>query len=351
MNQPQCLHIPTLYEGEIAPIVWGATRDDDNYILERIFDDTFLQALSGQTWANIDSIHEPWSQYDQEALNWWQIEAKTGKGRSFEQLEYNHLNWQQIEGKSLNWQQMELLDMSFEIFRGSGTEYNRYERGCLWYEFDSLNKSWQVLEANSYSWNELELVTFPGLSWDSVEARWLNFAEWEQKGKTFQELETIKAVEKHRGMTDYIPIGAKKAMYRIKSYHANGEESDYLTTDQVPVIPIFYRSSEVNYPVTAGNSYYVLLAAEDISGLDRIRMNLRYHQHLLELVSMSAHSKENVLKAGIYQNEHLELYSHLDGVMWFQSTRPVKAGESYSGTIALAKFTAKGTGIAAVSLY
>ena len=67
MNRPECLHIPTLYEGEDAQISWGAVDSDKNYIVERIFNESFLQALSGYTWDNFENINEPWSTHDQAA--------------------------------------------------------------------------------------------------------------------------------------------------------------------------------------------------------------------------------------------------------------------------------------------
>ncbi|WP_313184533.1 cohesin domain-containing protein [Lacrimispora sp.] len=351
MNRPECLHIPTLHEGEQAQISWGAVEANNDYIVERVFNETFLQALSGYTWDNFDSTNEPWSRYDQDALNWHQIETRTGKGQHWERLDYERLSWSQFENHSHTWQQLESQEISFEIFKGPGDERPGIEQGCTWLEMDELNKTWTSLENSGYSWEEGEKMTLPGLSWESIDSRWLTFNEWEGKELTFHELDTQKQIEEHRGMTDFIPIGALNAMYRIKAYDSNGDESDYLETAQLPIIPIFYRNSTMEYPVKTGKHYAVLLKAQDVSGLDKIRMNLRYDPYLLELTSLAAGSLKSITEPGNYPEENLRIYSSIPGKLWFQSTRQLSQNECFSGSIALVEFIAKGTGSAAVSLF
>lgn len=350
MNRPECLHIPTLYEGEEAQISWGAVEADKNYMVERVFNESFLQALSGYTWDNFDSTNEPWNIHDQAARNWLQIETQTGKGQHWERLDYEQLSWSQLENLSYTWQQFESQDISFEIFNGLGVERIGIEQGCTWLELDELNKTWSTLEISDYSWEEGEQVTLPGLSWESIDSRWLTFHEWEEKGLTFQELETQNQIEKHRGMTDFISIGSLNAMYRIKAYDTQCIESEYLTTAQLPVIPVFYRRSTMEYPVKTGKRYTVLLKAQEVSGLEKIRMNLRYNPYLLELISFAAGSLTNITKPGNYPEENLRVYSNFPGNLWFQSTRQLSQNECFSGSIALVEFIAKGTGSATVSL-
>ncbi len=351
MNRPECLHIPTLHEGEQAQISWGAVEADTNYIVERVFNESFLQALSGFTWDNFDSTNESWSSHDQAAINWHQIETMTGKGQNWERLDYEQSSWSQLENYSYTWQQLESREISFEIFKGPGARRSGIEQGCTWLELDELNKDWISLENSGQSCEEWEKMTLPGISWDSIDSRWLTFNEWEGKGFTFHELDTQKQIEEHRGMTDSIPIGASDAMYRIKAYDFKSDESDYLTTLQLPVIPIFYRSSTIEYPVKAGKRYTVLLKAQEVSGLEKIRMNLRYNPYLLELTSLAAGSLSRITEPGNYPEENLRIYSSIPGKVWFQSTRQLSQNECFSGSIAIVKFIAKGTGSAAVSLF
>ena len=351
MNRPECLHMPALYEGEQAQISWGMVKPDSNYIVERVFNESFIQALTGCTWDNFDSINEPWSRIDQADLNWHQIETRTGKGQNWERLDYEQSSWSQLENHSYTWQQLETQEISFEIFNGPGVRRSGIEQGCTWLELDELNKNWICLEKPGYTWAEWENETLPGISWDSIESRWLTFNEWEEKGFTFHEWDTQKQIEQHRGMTDSIPIDATNVMYRIKAYDSKSNESDYITTSQLPVIPIFYRSNTIEYPVKAGKRYVVLLKAQEVIGLEKVRMNLRYNPYLLELTSLAAGSPRRITEPGNYPEENLRIYSSTPGKLWFQSTRQLSQNECFSGSIALVEFIARGTGSAAVSLF
>ena len=351
MNRPECLHIPLLYEGERAEITWGTMKLDKSYTVERTFNETFTQAFSGYNWDNYDSTDEPWSKRDQAALNWHQIETRTGKGQQWERLEYEQLSWSQLEQQAYTWKQLESREISFDIFKGPGVERLGIEQGCTWLELDELNNSWSSLEKSEHSWDEIENVTLPGISWDSIDSRWLTFNEWEEKDLTFDKLDTQNQVKEHRGMTDFIPIGASNATYRIKAYDSNGHESECLETAQLSVIPIFYRNSTMEYPVKAGKRFTVLMKAQEVIGLDKIRMYLRYNPYLLELVSFTAGGIKSIKEPGNYPEENIKIYSSIPGKLRFQSTRQLNENECFSGSIALVEFIAKETGSASISLY
>lgn len=348
MNKPECLHIPTLLEGRTAQINWGAQKDT-NYILERVFNEPFSQAFSGYTWDNIDTLGESWYTYDQDALNWSQIETRTSKGRNWERLDYEQSDWTQIENRAQTWKQLESQEINFEIYRGPGSGRASFWEADTWQAFDALDQAWNSLELIGRSWDGTS-PSSPGLSWDSLDAAWLTFHEWEEKGLTFDELDHRKHEEEHRGMTDVVPVGARNATYRIKATDRAGAESDYLTTLELPVIPVFYRSGTVEYPVQAGKRYVILLRAEEVIGFGQIPMNLCYNQYLLELTSLAADSRRNVTKPGVYPEEHVTIYSSVPGKVRFQSTRPSEPDECFSGAVTVAEFIARGTGTAAISL-
>ncbi|WP_143320252.1 hypothetical protein [Clostridium sp. HBUAS56010] len=351
MKRPECLHIPTLHEGEQAQISWEATEEDKHYIIERVFNESFLQAQSGYTWDNFDSTNEQWNSRDKGDDSWYQLENRTGKGQHWERLDYNQLNWEEVEGHSFTWQKFENCDINFEIFKGAGNEQPDVEHGRTWLELDEFNKEWNSLENSIHSWAEEERMTLPGISWESIDSRWLTFNEWEEKNLSFFELDGQKQVEKHRGMTDNISIGSINASYRIRSYDSKGDVSEYLSTGQVPIIPIFYRRSAVVYPVRSGEHYIVLMGAQEVQSLYKIRINLRYNPYLLELISLAAESPRQVKEPGNYPEEKLKIYSKNLGNLWFQSTRQLQENECFSGPIALVEFVARKTGNAAVSLY
>ncbi len=350
MKQPECLHIPTLHEGKSAQISWGVVGTDANYLLERVFNDSFETALLGYTWDNYDSTYGSWNKHEQELFNWNQIESLTGKGRTWENLDYEHLYWSQIEDSFYTWKQFELQDISFEIFRGLGSKKAGVNPGIIWLDLDDLIRNWNGLELSGYSWEEFELLSLPGISWDDIEARWQTFDEWEKNAFTFQEWENQWDEGEHQEMTDSISIGATTAAYRMKAYNADGDTSEYLTTDILPVIPLFYRNDTAHYPVQAGKRYWVLLRAADVYGLDQIRMNLCYDPQLLTLTNFAAHTSGYVYKPGKYPEAHLDIYYNSPGKVRFQSTQPMQQDECFSGSITLVEFTAKENGTAKVSL-
>ena len=350
MKKNECLHIPTLYEGKEAQIAWGSVNANSKYIVERIFNESFAQALSGYTWDNIDCTSKPWNLLDQVAMSWHQIETRTGKGLRWESLEYKQLDWSQLDTQSYDWQKLDSQDISFEIFNGPGTSLPFFGKGRTWLEFDENANAWSNLDTIGHTWVDSELVTLPGLSWGSIESRWLTMDDWERNNLTFQELESQSHADEYRGMTDSIPYGVSNAMYRIKSYDSKNGESDYLTTVQLPVVPVFYRNSAVIYPVTDKKRYIILLSAKEVKDLDKIRMNLRYNPYLLELTALTTGSQKSILKPGNYPDEYLKIYSCVPGKLWFKSTRQLGQNECFSGFIALIEFIAKGTGNAEVSL-
>ena len=352
MKQPECLHIPLLYEGENARIDWEMVDQADGVVIERTFNQTFEEALSGYSWENSDSLLKTWSGWDQEELSWKQIEARTGWGRSWEHLDYDGLSWSQIEAKDSTWTRFEHQDTGFEIFRGMGTKGLGSEQGRTWNELDASEKTWSRIEADNLSWTEWEYVTLSGLSWEGLDSRWQTFEECEGEDLTFEEWEALSSTGEHRAMTDSIPIGAVSAMYRIKSYsESEGVESSYLTTSQLPVIPIFYRSGTLEYPVKAGRNYRILLAAEDVYGLERVPMNVKYHPDVMELKNFSAISEDRIKGAGSYGEARLTIESKsAEGRIRFQSTRSLGQDQGFSGSIAIVELTAKRTGKATIVL-
>lgn len=333
-----------------APIHWGAAYNADGYIVERNFNESFNQALLGYSWQNLNNLNKTWEEFEAYYFTWVQLETQTGLGAAWEMLEYKQLNWSQIEAKIDTWTQLENLPISFEIFKGLGTEVKGTDQGRTWYELDQFAITWSEIENLMQSWQEWEAVTLSGLSWEHIAAMWRTFAEWDAMGLTFTEWEALNAPSEFRGFTDYIPIGAKTAIYRIRSYNKAGETSTDLTTDTLPIIPIFYRENTVDYPVKAGKHYRFLLRAEDVYGLEKIRMKFRYHPDWMELTNLVAHSTNQVIKAGDYPNEHLKIYSNINGDIWFQSTRQLADQECFSGAIALVEFIARKSGKTALSL-
>ena len=350
MKRPECYHISPLYEGQDVLTAWGVNDAETNYIIERVFNESFSQALTGYTWDNLDSSDESWEVRDRSGQNWHQLDTRIGRGRSWERRDYDGFTWARLDDSGYTWKESDNLEISFEIFRGRGNENHKIGKGRTWTELDLHMDTWSGMAMTGHTWAEAELVTLPGLSWDCLESMWLTCEEWEGRELTFAELEHLVPADVHQSMTDTVPIGAENAMYRIKALGPEGEESDYLTTLQQPVTPIFYRKGTAEYPVEAGKRYLIALRADEVCGLDKVRLTLRYDPHLLELVSVAADSKWPVAAPGNYPEEQVRIDSMEPGKVWFQSTKLLEPEESFSGLITVVELRAKGWGRAAVSL-
>jgi len=75
LSKPTCLHIPPLYEGSTAQIVWGAVDGAQGYELDVNFDEYFSSASSGKTWTDIDMSERNWSEIEAIGLSWGEFES------------------------------------------------------------------------------------------------------------------------------------------------------------------------------------------------------------------------------------------------------------------------------------
>ena len=310
MIRPDCLHIPTLYEGAPAQISWAVPDYAAGYILERQFNQTFEQA--------------------------------SAPGRTWESLGYEGLTWTQIEAKDLSWSQFELLPPSFEIFRGMGIPVIGPELGRIWQELDQENLTWAQIEAKDQTWEQFEKTTNPGISWEGWDARWLNWDELEGLDLTWNQIEQQTSEEEHRAASDQIPFGTKSAQYRIKAYDQAGAESDCLTASLLPVIPVFKRDNQITFPVTANKTYYLQINGQGIRSFAGIELTLTYPSNQLRLDSFSPRQGNTAAKPVIT--------SQTNGELRFTCTGTIPAGKEWSGLVTLLQFTALTSGTATITL-
>ena len=306
MQHPLNLHIPNLYEGDPARISWDVVSNADGYILERNFNEPF----EGRTWTNLDTENRTWDRNDLYNLTWDEFEALPALGRTWENIDYEGLTWPQFEAKNLTWRRFELLRSGFDIFRGPGTE----EPG--------------------YTWTELE---HEDLTWPQAEAKNLTWAQ-------------IKNLMLHRSTMDKMSIGVKKAIYRVAAYDAGGTESDFLTSNFLPVTPILSREDTIQWPVNNGEHYWLLIQGKDLWDIDRVLLTLKYSKGMLLMEDFIVHTLGAQTKHGIYPAAYLQINYSAPGEIQFKGTRPVPEGENWSGCITLLQFVATGTGTAEIAL-
>jgi len=310
-DAPNHLHVHDLYEDEPAWISWDVVNGAAGYILERHFNQTFEQAMKGRTWSNIDAASQTWAEMDSAGLNWEQIEELSTLGFTWENINYAGLTWTQIEAKNLTWQQTELQPTSSEIFRGAGTE----EYGFTWTELEDEDLSWAQIEAKNQAWDQ------------------------------------IGSMSLHRSATDKIIIGARTAIYRVAAYDSFGTESDYLTGNIIPVIPVYYRDDRIQWQAEAGVHYWLVVNGRRLKNIDRIPLTLRYQAENLTLDDFMAQLPGKQIKPGIYPTAHLQIFNSPAGEVRFKCTRQVPARKVWSGCITVIHFIAKKTGLACAEIY
>ena len=351
LNNPTCLHIPPLHEGERAYLSWAVVDGAAGYILERQFNKTFEDASRGRTWSQLDSAGKTWDQLEHEGLTWEQFENLSARGRAWDSLDVEALTWDEIESKNMTWQDFETLSPSFIIYRGPGTAVPVPDRGRTWLQMDSEELTWDKFESKNLTWEQFDNLSPIGMSWGTLEAHWLNWYEFEEKKLSWDEFEQLSDGKEHRGATDNIPIGAKTAIYRIKAYDAAGIESGYLTSAILPVVPIFSRDSSVQWQASNGSDYWLFIEALRTWDMERIPLTFRYNAPILTLNDFMPQISDIQSDSNIDPYEHLRIISNVLGEIRFVCTRPTPLGETWSGCVASVNFTARRAGIAEARLF
>ena len=179
LARPACLHIHDLWEGEATRISWSKVDGAVEYVLERLIDQTFEEAMTGRIWADLDIERKSWSQFESLQLDWEGFEALLDLSRLWENASPQSLTWEQMEAKYENWEQWALEPLGLGVYQGPGTE----EQGCTWMEFEDGDMTWDAVVSGYDSWDQLESVML------------------------------------HRSVMDAIPIGAKEAVHLLLRPH------------------------------------------------------------------------------------------------------------------------------------
>ena len=308
---PDCLHIGPLREGGQARIAWGAVEGAEGYILERHFNETFEQAASGRTWSDLDAEGKPWETIGQEGKTWEQWELPPACGLSWENIGYFAPTWDAIEKKALTWDGWALQLPHFEIYRGPGSAETGY--------------TWTVWEEEGFDWGQSEAK---GQAW----GQWEN-GVW------------------HRSAMDTIGIGAKSAIYRVAACGADGIVSESLTGSLAPVTPILYREDSFQWPVKAGERYWLFINGDRIREMERVPLAFRYNAGVLALENFAAQIPDRQTGHGAYPSAHLRIVEEALGEVRFVCTRAIPEGKTWTGLVTAAQFIAKKTGMAGVGLH
>lgn len=371
MKRPNFLFVPTLHEGEESTVSWQDT-DADCYELDITHNESFAEASRGKCWSDIELVNWNWAIQDvPAALNWQQIEEQDAQGLMWRNLEFEDKTWEEWgSGHEVTWQWLQEQPVSFTTYRGDGEEIAAPDQGYTWADIDSATwswtnqqddtplswrefeflpsigllwsqhdghkYSWSGVEDTYMDWSDLERMPARGLQWVSLDAHWLSWQELQQKGAlgdglSWQELEHLPADNQtHRGTDVDIPVYTKASMLRVRGFDGN-QPSDYLTTDRIAVIPIFYREDCVSISAVKGQVLYVQVNSDRAAGFDRVAMTMRYDPTALELTDYAAHTGRKLA---------VDLGNLPAGQVRFQYVRSDLAENDYTGLVTLFAFRA-----------
>ena len=300
LARPECLHTPALYEGRESRISWGDVPGAEGYILERSFDETFMDAMLGKLWEYYDDEDKSWSAIESDGMTWeaYMTQTSIGIGLTWEAATYGEPSWAALNTKNLDWNNWAAQPASFEIFRGLGS----LEEGNAWSDLDAQLLSWLAIEALGQSWDVFQ--HYVG----------------------------------HRGTNDTVPYGARMAMYQVAAYDDMGVASDFFTSGSIPVLPLFTRDSILQWSATAGERYRILMNIRNLRDTEMVPLTLRYHGGVLDM-------------EGFIKCDELSISSNEPGEMRFRCTKAVQGGVRWSGCVGIVQFTAKRTGLAEARLF
>lgn len=317
---PACLHIPALYEGKEASVSWREMTGASGYTLERRWNEGFSTSATGLTWENIRLRHETW-----------------------DQLEFDNLSWNDHKN----------MPSSFVLYEGPGTPSPAPAIGLDWRDIRLGGLSWEAFETKGLSWAGCKPFFSNGLSWADQRATYSTWKELETRGRPWGEMENLADEILHASYADSIAIGMKKAIYRLKG-HNDREETTYITSGLVPVIPIFERDDEVIWRAYQGEQYHFKLDCTEIRTFqigDRpIIMKIKYDPKILRLVDFVRQTSATLRGAGHIPDTYIKIHSHINGEVDFTFNRTVAENKEWSSLITYLQFEALRSGNTALQL-
>lgn len=250
IGQVTCLHVPKLVGGTTAEICWKAVDNAMEYEIEVCFDTSFGGTdATGKSWSSIKSSGKTWSQTDI---------------------------------SDMRWQDIEELTESHTVYKGAGTAVSDPDAGLTWAHLKVLNKTWAALAEKSLSWAEIILLYVPGLTWNSLDAKYLSF---DQGHRCWEELEENEPYTMpHLSCYVNIPLNVQQAVFRIYARDTAGNALSALYTSQIPVI----ASQKMGISPLNGPQI-VEIESKQVCRATATRYKLSYYKSLVDITP--SHSK------------------------------------------------------------
>lgn len=348
--------------------------------------ETFMfQPSVGINWSQIHSDNLSWVEIDANGKTWHEFERQAARGLGWGSLDGRFLNWSEIEAKKLDWKQFEHLPSDSKthiayyvnipiykkrsIFRvraykdnGKYSDYltstliNTLPRSLAKYKIPCLHipelhegKTAEVIWGDLYGASGYILERKCGSifkpCFDGPGELILHPAGC----KNPDELYYTPDCKQHFSCMDQVPYYEKTAQYQIKGYNLT-DSSQYLKSDILPIIPVFYRDDSVSFSAIKGQKYMIQLCIRGIRSFQNIKVTLDYTPFLLTLDKFSLNTPSGQRKT-CNQSVRLTTNHPKDGKLMFKCDRSATTDTKLSAVIAQAIFTASGSGGATVKIY
>jgi hypothetical protein len=325
IKQPECLHIPNLYEEGVAAIRWQAVDGADGYELDYLFDGDFGQNAyetyrgvgvwsagrgTGQNWVDLEHLSYFW-QHQADALKLWdEIEAIIALGRYWQEHDSQYRTWQQSDTARLLWDEIECLPVDMCAHISHTIDIPLYKKSAL-----CRVRAYKGNEESDYLTSAVT-ATFPRslqryappcmhlpilrafkeavLVWGDLYGAQGVVLE-RDLGDGFEEIYRGAGQEiqtdcgsvyengddvQHLAYTDFLVKTARHVAYRIKAYNST-DESQYFTTDILRVIPLFQNEMEKPVVLQAGDECFLQLDARKISDFAGYELSVEYDSDAL----------------------------------------------------------------------
>lgn len=264
------------------------------------------------------------------------------------------------ESASISWGEVDNAD-GYVLERQFNETFEAALTGRTWASLDAESKTWTQIALDGLSWEQFEALPTLGrtwgnmdclgLGWDQIETQDLTWDQWALQPPS-QEIYrgpgTAEA-EQRRSAMDAIPIGARTAIYRVAAYDGGGQ-SDFLSSDMTPVIPIFDRENTLQWPVNKGEHTYLFIWGSQLQDTEHVPLTFRYDTGVLSLEDFAAHISGTQTEAGRYPLVRLNILESVPGRIRFKRVGSPEPGEYWSGCITVVHFIARRTGLAEAQL-
>lgn len=282
-NRPACLHIPELHEGSPATVSWAKVNETDEYEIECAFDESFSNLERGVTWGEMHDLDKTWFQIGDTLP--WDDPSLSAYGTAWYGIQSGNISWADGEYNGFNWGELHKLPPRFTVYKGEGDTFGAHEDGG----------GWENLNAKSLDWSEVHDVV-----------------------PTWQGLDNCgKCGVKHLYYTAQMPINKKTVSFRARARKSDGTVGDYITSAQLPIIPIFYRNDIIEINAEKGDDFYLQLHTRHVESDLGVPLTLDYSPYYLRLSESLPH-----LSYGMHMGDDFDIslkrFSQKEGRIKFQ---------------------------------